>query len=208
MPSTITWTPPPHPPTLSNCASFDFLWPLDPGSGQSYPADPLVPVTLVQTCTSFLTSTYNPFTQTFTVSLQGSAWQIRTQTVAATPQTWTTTFVKSYTDEFPNQFFTGDATVITASLSFLTISTNTSRSVISSNNGFHDYKCYEDFGVPYSTCSSISDADPLQPSATCPSIHDQHNNWRCNHYGITVTDCPAEKHLIILRFYRELHNQL
>jgi hypothetical protein len=127
MPSTITWTRLPFPSVIPDCASWTYLTPLELNYGQSHTGNPLAPVTLVQTCTSFSTSTQDPSLQSFTVSLQGSAWQTRTQTFPASIETWTSTFVRSYADEYSNAFFTGDATVVTEWLSSLDISTNAPR---------------------------------------------------------------------------------
>jgi|SRR2546423_7629164 len=139
MTSTISWTSPALdqlPPVLSACASWSVLLPLNLDYGRSHRDDPVVPVTFIQSCTGFLTSTYIPTTQTFTVSLQNSAWDTRTQTVTGTTETWTNTFVRIYTSEVENTFFTGDGTSISSWLSGSSFATNLSRSVIFSTEWF------------------------------------------------------------------------
>jgi hypothetical protein len=136
MPSTITWSAPTLAPILAECGLWTYLKPLDLNYGPSHPGDPLAPLYLMQACTSLSTSIYNPSTQTFTVSLQGTAWQTRTQTIPASTRVWTSDFVRSYTVEYQNVFFTGDVTVVTVWPSSLTILTDTPRFVISPRRWF------------------------------------------------------------------------
>ena len=113
MPSTVTWSAAALPPMLPDCASWGYMSPVDLNYGPSHPGDPLAPISLVQTCTGFSTSTYDPSIQTLTVSLNGGAWETQTQTVPASTETWTNTFARSYTIEYQNEFFTGNAIVVT-----------------------------------------------------------------------------------------------
>jgi hypothetical protein len=112
--------------------------PVDLNYGPSHPGEPLAPISLVQTCTGFSTSTYDPSIQTFTVSLKGSAWQTRTQTVSASTETWTSTFARSYIIEYPNEFFTGDATVVTEWPDSMDLGTTATRRFVPlCQNAFH-----------------------------------------------------------------------
>jgi hypothetical protein len=150
MPSTTTWSAPALPPVLPDCASWTYFAPLDLDYGPSHPGDPLAPDTLIQTCTGFSTSIYDPFTQTFTVSLQGTAWQTRTQTIPASTRVWTSDFVRSYTAEYQNIFFTGDVTVVTAWPSSLTILADASRFVIAPRRWFSQLRTLRGLRPPSS----------------------------------------------------------
>jgi hypothetical protein len=68
MASTITWSEPTLPSELPDCALWTYVSLVDLNYGPSHPGEPLAPVSLVQTCTSFSTLTHDSSVQTFTVS--------------------------------------------------------------------------------------------------------------------------------------------
>jgi hypothetical protein len=73
------------------------LWvPIDLQNGTfNEQRDLSVSMTLVHTCTSFLTSTYTATTEIFTVSLSDNAAETRTQTITASTETWRSTVVET-----------------------------------------------------------------------------------------------------------------
>jgi hypothetical protein len=73
------------------------LWvPIDFQNGTSnQQRDLSVPMTLVHTCTSFLTSTYAAATEIFTISPSGNGAETRTQTFTASTETWQSTVVET-----------------------------------------------------------------------------------------------------------------
>ena len=101
-------TPSNLPASMSNCAPWVILQPSNSGDSQSLAGDAVVPLTILQSCSSYLTKIWSATTQTFTVTLNGSAWETRTQTVPGSTVPWRSNFTRTVTNEVPYAAVTAD----------------------------------------------------------------------------------------------------
>jgi hypothetical protein len=135
------------------------LWvPIDFQNGTSNEQRDLsVSMTLVHTCTSFLTSTYISTTEIFTISPSGNAAETRTQTITASTETWQATVVETTVVMVPSLTIivtNGVTSEVCPACSQSTASP--SRFVKHLYHGLWCCKYYSIFGVSHPTSNSIS----------------------------------------------------
>jgi hypothetical protein len=138
------------------------LWvPIDVQNGTfNKQRDLSVSMTLIHTCTSFLTSTHTATTEILTVSPSGKAPETQTQTIPASTETWQATVVETTVVMVPS------ITMIVTNGVTSEVCPACSQSTASPSRFVkhlhYDFWC-KYYGISHPTCNSISETDTVQP---------------------------------------------
>jgi hypothetical protein len=137
------------------------LWvPIDVQNGTfNEQRDLSVSMTLIHTCTSFLTSTHTATTEILTVSPSGKAAESQTETVPASTETWQVTVVETTVVMVPS------ITMIVTNGVTSEVCPACSQSTASPSRfvkHLHHGLWCKFYGISHPTCNSISETDPVQ----------------------------------------------